>query len=729
MTLKYDIPRKVVYVATIICMCSMGAISQKYQTAFGRISEFNLGGNVLGLLSGDFNGDGQTDLAAYGSSEITFLYYFDNFTSTQSLRLNDHIEKAVSVDCNRDGISDIVVLTSNPQNVKVFLGKRDTMLFTWGEEIPLAAENVIVTDINNDRKADILLYGKKMLGIKVLLGLGNGTFRSPRTLLEEYSFGDVIVYDLNSDRIMDLITFDWVNNALLVFPGLGRMRFSAPSSIPLSKDEISNMALLFLNWDANLDLLVLQKESKELQTYYGDGLGSFEKGMSIPLHFAPSKMLIDDINGDGNHDVILFSESDRSFSVYFSNGDSTFQRDITYAAGIKPIDILIFRNPKVREPDVAVLDRGRQELLIFHSTEHPPDDHTKQIYALGLKPQSICVFDANNDMNPDLLVTNSRSENISLFLNRGNGTFYGQIPIPVELGAESINSLRKNDSTFFIVTTHPSIDKIVVTEVRYPALTSVHYALSTNRFPEILAPHYDQSRSSLSLLVSGKAESSNSIILSEFYQVDQNNILERQFFSVGGTPLLAADICDMNHDGLRDVAFLFFDSKRKKPSLAISLGKQDGGFAAPTVSYSLPDTGVRDAHIWCTDLNGDKTPDLILQFHSDDDYLAFALGKNDSTFAPIHQRFSQVAIRNRQEILQTDVDGNGTNDLIIENALTKMIQVFPAKKGGEFYKPKRLLSLPAGGGFTVADFNRDGIPDYAVAYSESGMMRVFLGRE
>lgn len=725
---NYALRQKSLIAAVIFVVCSLGAAAQQYHAAFGRFLEYPVGNSVDGILSGDFNGDRHIDLSAYGLTEITLLYNDrrDYFHSLKILRPGERIHKALSADCNRDGISDIFVLTVPSYTLKVFLCTRDTFKLKWAKTFSFLVENITLKDMNNDRNPDILLYGKKTLGMIVLLGYGDGTFGPPQSLLEEYSFSIIIPYDFNADRLMDLVGFHWVNNELLFFSAIGRMKFSIPSSVYLSS-EPADFTLAAVDTNTTIDLIVVQKEPNEFQTFYGDGFGSFSKEVTIPLPSVPSRIFVDDVNGDGKSDAIIFSETDKNFFVYFNDSSGAFQRNIPYAAGVKPNDILLFRSTKEGKPHVALLDASSRNLIVFYNAEYQLPLGSEQLYALGVNPQGMIVFDVNNDGNQDLLVTNSSSELISLFLNQGDGRFHGQIPIPTEPYAESIHALRKNDSTLLCITVHPQVDKIVVTEVRYPDLILTRYALSTVPSPEILSSDYDERSGSLSLLIGGREELANSISIFEIQQREQKAILEKPFFQKPS--LLAADICDMNRDGIHDVAFLAADTATKTTLVALSLGQQGAGFREPRISFSLPDTGFRNSRLWSTDLNGDVFPDLLLHYQSEDEYIAFAYGKDDSTFFPIPQRFSSVSVRNREDIRVIDIDGNGINDLVIANALTKMIQVFLAKKGGGFSKPKRLLSFLSGGGFAVSDFNRDGIPDYAVTYSESGVLRVLLGKE
>ncbi|CAF4330518.1 unnamed protein product, partial [Rotaria sordida] len=78
--------------------------------------------------------------------------------------------------------------------------------------------------------------------------------------------------------------------------------------------------------------------------------------------------------------------------------------------------------------DMAVANFGTDTIGIFLSN----DDQTfsnEQIYSTGFesRPSSIVINDFNNDNSLDIVVANSGTNNIGLFIGYHNGTFHDQI--------------------------------------------------------------------------------------------------------------------------------------------------------------------------------------------------------------------------------------------------------------------------------------------------------------
>ena len=60
-------------------------------------------------------------------------------------------------------------------------------------------------------------------------------------------------------------------------------------------------------------------------------------------------------------------------------------------------------------------------------------------YTVGSDPQTVCSVDLDGDGDNDLAVANLGSDNVSVLLNNGDGTFapkrgYGIVPHPFSLG-------------------------------------------------------------------------------------------------------------------------------------------------------------------------------------------------------------------------------------------------------------------------------------------------------
>jgi hypothetical protein len=170
------------------------------------------------LATGDFNGDGWLDVvtANYnpGQNLTLFLNSRDGtFTQSGFLdpgRFGGPYDVATG-DFNGDGKTDIAAALRDTGLVGVYLGNGDG---TFGPlntfNAGLSVVRLTAADFNNDGKPDVACVGISVGGsptdFAVLLGNGDGTFQGYRTYPGAYDPTDVVAADFNGDGMPDVAT-------------------------------------------------------------------------------------------------------------------------------------------------------------------------------------------------------------------------------------------------------------------------------------------------------------------------------------------------------------------------------------------------------------------------------------------------------------------------------------------------------------------------------------------
>jgi len=261
-TLRYS-ARATLLVAALCLAGTSSAIAQRYVTTLGSVVELRAQPEAAGIIKGDFNGDHLTDIATFGGDEVLV-----NFQEPGSLvwhgtilTAGKPVVAAAAGRCNGDRLTDIVLMTDSPPEILVFLARSsERFVQVWKTELPALYGNMALADIDNDGKVDILLYGKRHLGVTVMRGRGNGTFRPATVLLPENSFGALSVEDINGDGVNDIVAGNWVSNEIMIFTGFGKSTFSEPSIIACPS-EPRFFRTAFLDADLVMDLVVCLTES------------------------------------------------------------------------------------------------------------------------------------------------------------------------------------------------------------------------------------------------------------------------------------------------------------------------------------------------------------------------------------------------------------------------------------------------------------------------------------
>lgn len=180
---------------------------------FGNERTLPLGQDTAGIVTGDFNGDGRSDLAvstsnfssySYGSSAGISILLADGtggFTSAGSFPANSSGSDLLAADFNGDGRLDLA--TSGGYLPGDGAGKFGTAVYS-ATSVPLVAG-----DFNGDGHFDFATgvsggYGPG--GVSVLLGNGAGNYSYPAQVTSGATPLDIVVGDFNKDGKPDLVT-------------------------------------------------------------------------------------------------------------------------------------------------------------------------------------------------------------------------------------------------------------------------------------------------------------------------------------------------------------------------------------------------------------------------------------------------------------------------------------------------------------------------------------------
>ncbi len=170
------------------------------------------------LVLGDFNGDGNLDVAATNllSREIVFMAGdgAGSLAAPVSYRVGSQPTSIIAADFNGDGILDLAVTCQTVREISVLMGTGlpvGTFSETIGIKYPNTELEISInsTDLNGDGNADLIIANRVTNTLSYMLGLGNGTFDTR----VDFKVGGVkgrqpvaIAYgDFNNDGAIDLM--------------------------------------------------------------------------------------------------------------------------------------------------------------------------------------------------------------------------------------------------------------------------------------------------------------------------------------------------------------------------------------------------------------------------------------------------------------------------------------------------------------------------------------------
>lgn len=396
------------------------------------------------ILAGDFDGDGNTDIAVYlttaGPYEMLILWNDGTGNLTWQLVPCDQTFSAYTADVNGDGITDIVepgrldtsVGLGFPGKLVAILGRYDRNLDATSPMFPLGPGTISAADVIGDGSKEILVdgyasnfspYQGSLFQIKP-----DGSFR--RMALTPP--GGALLADLNADGKADLIGI--ANNMVTIWAGDGTGNFSnTVAQIPVSTSGVVYTDVFFRDMDGDGNIDIVMSGS----ILYGKGNFQFDV-VSVPtinpVGGQTSTFAIGDFDGDGILDLATSS------GVYFGLGNRLFAPITRVTTGIPTYNS--YAVPQVADTDgdgrddIIIADNNSTNLAIYRSLGR--SGFAQQTIAIGDDVNTVVTGDFNGDGRPDIALGLRFSATAVILINNGFGSFDAT---RYAIGTEAIQSL------------------------------------------------------------------------------------------------------------------------------------------------------------------------------------------------------------------------------------------------------------------------------------------------
>lgn len=339
----------------------------------------------------------------------------------------------------------------------------------------------------------------------------------------------------------------------------------------------------------------------------------------------------------------------------------------------------------------------------------------------GSRPFAIATSDFNADGIDDLAVVNTKTDDISVLLGNGDGTFQTQLRFPVgdsPFGLETADF--NNDGKVDLATTNCFSNDISILLGNGDGTFAPESRIAAGACPDGISAA-DLNADGFTDLAIGN-DNSNDVFI--FLGNGDGTLQFQGSLAVGDTPL-DVDHGDFNADGKIDLLTVNSGSD----NVSILLGNGDGTFQL----QSLFGVGDRPLGVTVADFNADGILDLatanFTEVIPDPIFgdISILLGIGNGAFQP---QISFGSLGRPMGITAGFLDGDTTVDLaVIEGSplFEPFVNVFPGNGDGTFGIASRFAVGLSPIDLVISDFNIDGLADLAVLNNISNDVSILLG--
>jgi len=316
------------------------------QISLGVPVNYAVGVSPGAVVTGDFNNDGQLDLAVAntGSNNVSILIGNGDGTFQPAVNYSvglDPVSIAI-VDLNGDHNQDLAisfhgdVSSQHLGGVSLLVGNGDGTFKTISALVSSDYPQAIVTgDFDADGKPDVAIANLDA-SVSVFRGNGDGTFSSADNYAVTGDPESIVIGDFDADGKQDLlVTTGYIvageeyRGKASVLLGNGNGSFQAAIETDLGGAGRSGVVADF-NRDHILDLAFLTRSDVfapfEMAIGLGQGRGTFATARLVNSPGLVSSLTVDDINADGYPDLVaLSSQFAPAARLFLGHGDGTFQ--------------------------------------------------------------------------------------------------------------------------------------------------------------------------------------------------------------------------------------------------------------------------------------------------------------------------------------------------------------------------------------------------------------------
>lgn len=347
------------------------------------------------------------------------------------------------------------------------------------------------------------------------------------------------------------------------------------------------------------------------QTTYSTGASS-----------SPVSVAVVDVNNDNKPDIVVANSGTTTVGVLLNTGNGSFPSQTTYSTGAtsSPIAVSVVDVNGDNRPDIVVANSGTANVGVFLNVGNGTFlNQTTYSTGISSSPRGVTTVDVNGDGKPDIVVSNSGTSNVGVLLNAGNGTFLNQTTHSTDTGSSP------------------------------RGLTIVD--VNGDSKPDIVVAN------------------SGTHNVGIFFNAGNGTFLNQTTYSTGASSApRAVAVADVNGDNMPDI----IPADTGINSVGVLLNAGNSTFLNQTTYSTGATTGPRTVAV--ADVNNDNKPDIIVG-NTASTYVSVLLNIGNGTFLN-QTTYSTGATAGPSSISVVDVNNDNKPDIVVVNSAGANVGVF-----------------------------------------------------
>ena len=369
-----------------------------------------------------------------------------------------------------------------------------------------------------------------------------------------------------------------------------------------------------------------------------EALGSFDAQVDFPAAAGPESVAAGDLNGDGKTDLVTTNTTGSNVSVLLGEGSASFSNapDSPFAPGGNPRSPAIGNLNADSVPDLVVTDPFTNNVSILLGDGDGSFGPPTSFATGGIGSRKVAIGNLNADGFADLAITNLNSVNVSILLGDGTGSFSAAPGSPYAVSSK-------------------------------PLFTpSSPFGIAIGNFnggrPDLVVG----SQATSIYVMFGNADGS-------FTTTPDSTILMGDEPPTPGPEPIPQWVAtgDLDGDGFDDIV----SSNRGDNSVSVLLGNGDGTFG-PKTQF---DVGTRPESVAIGNLNGGSIPDIAVSNVDpgiNPDSVSVLLGTGDGTFGAATSLPFSGGTSEPVSIAIANLNADSLPDIVTTNSEVPGVSVF-----------------------------------------------------